>query len=133
MVKLPAWISSRGWVADSPARGTGWLMHSAPWWTSQSHAEETGKTKDSIFRKGEREVVLCTKPTGNHRYRRHRKPPKEREQSNPGRLPEGGGFVTAPEEGGAEIWGREWTGQAPQLSKNKKETSESEMSLEDEA
>lgn len=41
--------------------------------------------------------------------------------------------MTAPEEGGAEIWGREWAGQAPQLSRNKKETSESEMSLEDEA
>ena len=41
--------------------------------------------------------------------------------------------MTAPEEGGAEIWGRERTGQVPQLSRNKKETSESEMSLEDEA
>ena len=41
--------------------------------------------------------------------------------------------MTALEEGGARIWGREWTGQAPQLSRNKKETSESEMSLEDEA
>lgn len=41
--------------------------------------------------------------------------------------------MTTPEEGGAKIWGGEWTGQAPQLIRNKKEISESEMSLEDEA
>lgn len=41
--------------------------------------------------------------------------------------------MTTPKEGGAKVWGGEWTGQAPQLSRNKKEISESEMSLEDEA
>lgn len=71
------------------------------------------------------QATADTGDKGNH--------PKRGEQSNPGRLPEGGGFVTTPEEGGAKIWGEEWTGQAPQLIRNKKEISESEMSLEDEA